>query len=364
VLEQIPQADPARRLARFRPQVEAAMRRVLDSGHLLLGPETEAFEAEFARHHGVTHAVAVSSGADAVTLALQAAGARPGDEVILPALTAVPSAGAVHQAGCVPRFVEIDPATRNIDPAAVAAAITPRTTAILPVHLHGFPAALPEIVALARRHNLLVIEDCAQAHDAEIGGRKLGGFGHAAAFSFYPTKNLGAMGDAGAVLTNDPAIAARVRRLRSHGFDAAGQVAEAGGTRRMDEVQAAILRVLLPHLPEATAARRHLAAEYRAALAGLPVDLPPRDPGAVYHQFAIGVAGRDLVRSALARQGVLTGIHYTPGLHRQPAFAVSGVHLPLTDRLCGTLLSLPIQPEVAEGKIARIVEALARSLQP
>lgn len=358
----IPQADPARRLNRFRPHVEAAMRGVLASGRLLLGPETEVFEAEFATQLGVGHVVAVSSGADALTLALVAGGAVAGDEVIVPSLTAVPTAGAVRQAGCVPRFVDIDPVTRNIDPACIAAAITPRTTALVPVHLHGFPAAMSEILALARRHNLLVIEDCAQAHDADIAGKKLGGFGHAAAFSFYPTKNLGAMGDAGAVATNDPAIAARVRRLRSQGFDADGSVAEIGGTRRMDEVQAAILRVLLPHLPQATAERRRLAEQYRAALAGLPVGLPPRDSGAVYHQFAVLVEDRDRVRAAMARDGVLTGIHYTPGIHRQPAYAAPGIHLPATDHACARLLSLPIQPEVAEGHVPLITETLARSL--
>ncbi len=364
LLSPIPPADPARRLNRYRAAIDGALRRVLDSGMLLLGAETAAFEDEFARHLGVRHVVAVSSGADALTLALRAAGVRAGDEVIVPALTAVPTAAAACHAGCRPRFVEIDPHSRNIEPAAIAAAIGPRTAAILPVHLHGHPAAMPAILELAARHGLLVIEDCAQAHGGEIDGRMLGTFGHAAAFSFYPTKNLGAAGDAGAIATNDEALARRARRLRSHGLDREGTAGEIGGTCRIDELQAAVLRVLLPHLTQAVADRRRLAAEYRSALAALPVEMPPSDPGAAYHQFAVLVEDRDRVKADMARRGVLTGIHYRLGLHRHPAFAAHAENLPLTDRACSRLLSLPIQPEIADGNIAAVADVLARSLAP
>ena len=328
-----------------------------------MGPETEAFERAFADYLGVGHAVGVNSGADALTLALTAAGIVAGDEVIVPSLTAVPTAGAICQAGAVPRFVEVDRETRLIDPSAVEAAIGPRTAAIVPVHLHGFPADMPAIAAIAVRHKLLLVEDCAQAHGATIDGRKVGSFGHAAAFSFYPTKNLGAAGDAGLVATDDADLALRVRRLRSHGFDEQGLAVELSGSRRLDEIQAAILSTLLPYLDDAIAERRVLAAQYRTALRGLPLGMPPADPGSVYHQFAIVVDGRDDVRNRLEEDGVRTLIHYPVPAHRHPIFAKYGASLPVTDDLSARLLSLPIQPEVVNGRIGDIAAALARSLK-
>lgn len=358
----IPQADPARRLGRFRSEIDQALKRVFDSGRLLLGPETAAFEQEFAAYLGGGEVVAVASGASALTIALTALGIEPGDEVVVPALTAVPTAGAIHRAGALPVFADVDPLTRNLDPAALGAAIGPHTRAIVPVHLHGMPADMPAILAVARRHGLAVIEDCAQAHGASLGGRMLGTFGHAAAFSFYPTKNLGAAGDAGAIFTADGALAARARRLRAHGLDDHGVAAETGETGRIDEMQAAILRVLLPHLDAANADRRRIAGEYSAALAGSGIDLPPEFPTANYHQFAVALDRRDDVRARMAQAGILTGIHYPRALHQHPAFK-SAASLPVAERLATRLLSLPIQPEVAETRAAQIAAVLLQSLR-
>jgi dTDP-4-amino-4,6-dideoxygalactose transaminase len=358
----IPQADPARRLNRYRSAIDQAVRRVFDSGCLLLGPATAAFETEFAEYLGARYAIAVSSGFAALTIALSALAIGEGDEVIVPSLTAPATGGAIKRIGARPVFVDVNPATRTIDPEAAAAAIGPRTAAIVPVHLHGTAAAMPEILALASRHGLHVIEDCAQAHGATIGGKKLGTLGIAAAFSFYPTKNLGAGGDAGAIVTSDPGMAERARRIRSHGLDEHGVATTLGETGRMDEVQAAILRVLLPHLDQANAQRRELAAGYRRRLVELPVGLPPEDENAVYHQFAILVDQRDNVMRRMAAGGVQTGVHYKRGLHLQPAFSRMESALPVTERLCERLLSLSIQPEVASGRVDEVVECLRRSI--
>ena len=358
----VPQADPARRLNRFRPAIDDAVRRVLDSGQLLLGPETAAFEAEFAHYLGVRHAVVVSSGTSALSIALTALGIGAGGEVVAPALTAPATANAICRAGAVPIFADVDPVTRTLDPGAVEAAIGPRTAAIVPVHLHGMPAAMAAILAVAARHGVPVIEDCAQAHGASIDGRMLGTMGHAAAFSFYPTKNLGAAGDAGAIVTSDPDVADRARRLRSHGLDDLGVATMLGETGRMDELQAAILRVLLPHLDEATAERRALAARYRHELSDLEIGLPPRHDGAAYHQFAVLVERRDEVRARMAERGVQTGVHYGRALHQHPAFAQGERTLPVAEHLCARLLSLPIQPEVAAGRIEHVVACLKASL--
>jgi dTDP-4-amino-4,6-dideoxygalactose transaminase len=359
----IPQAAPGRRFDEQRAEIMRAIAGVFDRGIFLLGPETESFEAEFAANTGTAHCVAVGSGTDALALALRAAGLRAGDEVITVSLTAVATAVAIEDAGSVPRFVDVDPATRCMDPAALAAAIGPRTAAIVPVHLHGFAAPMDAIMEIAHRANLLVIEDCAQAHGATYRGRPVGTHGHAAAFSFYPTKNLGAAGDAGAVVTNDAGIASRVRRLRVYGWDEERNAIGPGSNRRVDELQAAILRVLLPQLGQQTAARRALAAEYRAALAGCALDLPPDEPGAVYHQFAPASDARDALREALRREGIHTAIHYPLGAHQQARFATGAPVLPVTERLVQRLFSLPIQPEVARGHIETICAVIAKELR-
>lgn len=357
----IPASDPKSRFDLARDDIRLAIERVFDRGQFICGPETEAFEDEFAAYLGARHVVGVSCGTDAIELALVAAGLRPGDEVITVSLTAVATAIAIEEAAGVPRFVDVNPATRCMDPDGLASAIGPRTVAIVPVHLHGIPAPMDEILAIAERHALLVVEDCAQAHGATHRGRRVGTFGHAAAFSFYPTKNLGAAGDGGAVATSDARIAARIRRMRSYGWDDRRVSAGPGANRRLDELQAAILRVLLPRLEAANAERRQLAAQYRCGLAELPIEMPPDDEGAVYHQFAVAVDRRDALQAVLARRGIQTGIHYPFGVHQQPRFASGTSELPHTERLVKRLLSLPIQPEIARNHLPRIVQAIGEA---
>jgi dTDP-4-amino-4,6-dideoxygalactose transaminase len=362
-VQPIPQAAPGRRFAERRSEIDAAIARVFDRGTFILGEEVDAFEAEFAAYLGAPHAVGVSSGTDALRIALAALGVGPGDEVVTVSMTAVATAVAISAVGARPVFVDIDPHTRCIDTGALEAAIGPATAAILPVHLHGYPAPMERVMRIAGSHGLAVLEDCAQSHGASIDGRRTGTFGHAAAFSFYPTKNLGAAGDGGAVATNDPALAARVRRLRNYGFDGAQRCMEPGSNGRLDELQAAILRVLLPDLDRQNARRRALAAEYRSRLADATLGLPPDNEGAVGHQFAVAVDNRDVVRQRLREtHGIGTGLHYSPGVHQHPHFAQRAVSLPVTERLARETLSLPIQPEVANGCIGRIADALMESM--
>lgn len=355
------QAAPQRRIARYRREVDAAIAELVGGESYILGPAVERFEAAFARHAGAAHAVGVSSGTEALALALRALGIGPGDEVVLPALTFAGSAQAVLQCGALPRFAEVDPGTRCLDPAAAAAAITPRTAALMPVHLFGHPADMPALLALAERHGLAVVADCAQAHGAQLGGRGLGGFGHAAAYSFYPTKNLGCIGDGGAVVTDDAALAERLRSLRNYSFAGSDRTSlRLGFNARLDALQAAILSALLPHCDAGNIERRNLATRYRqrlAASAGL--GLPPEAEGAVYHQFAITHPERDELMRFLAAHGIGTAIHYAPGLHRHPAFREGAQGpLPVTDALAAQLLSLPIQPEVAGAALDRIADAV------
>jgi dTDP-3-amino-3,4,6-trideoxy-alpha-D-glucose transaminase len=359
----IPQADPRQRLLESEAEIRQAIARVFERGSFILGEELAAFEAEFATYIGARHAIGVGSGTQALSLALAALGIGRGDEVITVAMTFPATATAIEAVNAVPVFVDVDPITRCIDPALVTAAIGSNTAAIVPVHLHGFPAPMESLLEIAGRHSLAVVEDCAQSHGATIAGRRTGTFGHAAAFSFYPTKNLGAAGDAGAVTTNDPAIAARVRRLRNYGLDEANLCVELGVNGRLDELQAAILRVLLPNLDRHNDDRRRLAAQYRLKLASHAQWLPPIDQGGVYHQFAVTVPNRDQVRLMLARQhGIETGIHYSPGIHRHPHFLRSGVSLPITDKLADQLLSLPIQPQVARNRVETIADALLEAV--
>lgn len=358
----IPQAAPPRRIARFRREVAAAITGVLDGPGYILGAAVAAFEREFAAHAGRAHGVGVASGTDAIALALRALGVGRGDEVILPALTFSGTAQAVLHCGAVPRFADVDPVTRCLDPGAAVARVTPRTAAIVPVHLFGHPADMPALMALAERHGLAVVEDCAQSHGASLGGRALGTFGHAAAYSFYPTKNLGCAGDGGAVLTDDPDLAARLRSLRNYGFEGGERISRAlGFNSRLDEVQAAILSALLPHLAAGNGERRAIAVRYRDLLPP-GIGLPPDDPGCVYHQFAVTHPDRDGLMRHLARRGVGTAIHYAPPLHQHPAFAGSAdtdAPLPVTDALAASLLSLPIQPEVATtDAVARVAGAV------
>ena len=356
----IPQAAPALRVARFRARIDTAIDRVLAGPDYILGAEVARFEQEFAAHEGAAHAVGVASGTDALALALRGLGVGPGDEVIVPALTFAATALAVMQCGAAPRLVDVDAATRCLDPRAAAAAITARTVAIVPVHLFGHPADMTALAAVAERHGLALVQDAAQAHGAAWQGQRLGQLGHAAAYSFYPTKNLGAVGDGGAVLTNDAALAARLRALRNYGSADRARVSRSiGFNSRLDALQAAVLGVLLPELDAGNAERRAIAARYRARLGSNRIGLPPDDDGAVYHQFAITCDDRDGLMRHLARQGIGSAVHYAPGLQHHPAFAgCAAAPLPVTDALADCLLSLPVQPEVAGDAVARIADAV------
>ena len=352
--------------ADLRPQdddgaVRAALARVIERGHFVLGPEVEAFEREFAAACGASHAVGVGNGTDAIALLLLAAQIAPGDEVLVPALTAAFTALGVIAAGARPVLVDVDPDTLTLDPEACAAAIGPRVAAILPVHLYGHPADMNGLRALAAKHHLLLLEDCCQAHLATCDGQPVGTFGAGGAFSFYPTKNLGAIGDGGAVVTNDAALAARVRRLRNGGQERRYEHLEPGVNSRLDEIQAAVLRARLPRLAERTARRRALARLYRAGLSGAVRVPPERDPGHVYHLFPIRAARRDALREYLREQGTETLIHYPAPLTTQPAFAdCRRGDCPEAAAAAAELLSLPLQPFHQEADVQHVAE-LVRS---
>lgn len=358
----IPVNDLSRAHAAIRPELDAAIARVLDHDWYILGPEVEAFEAEFAAYNGVAHAVGVGSGTDAITLTLRALGIGAGDEVITTALSAAPTAGAIVAAGATPVFADIERGARTLDPAAAAAAVSRRTRALLPVHLYGQPADLDDLAALAQRHNLALIEDAAQAHGARYHGRMAGSIGVAGCFSFYPTKNLGALGDGGAVLTDDAALAERLRRLRHLGQSARYVHAEHATHSRLDELQAAILRVKLRHLPTWTAERRAHAARYTALLAGRDgIRLPVETPGteSCWHQYVIETEPdeRDALRERLRAAGIGTDVHYPAALHLQPAYAAYGDgagSLPVSERLAQTALSLPMFVGLTETEQERV----------
>jgi UDP-N-acetyl-3-dehydro-alpha-D-glucosamine 3-aminotranferase len=359
----IPQFDLTRQYERIEPEIEAAVRRVLRSGRFILGPEGEAFEAECAAYLGVSHAIGLGSGSDAIKLVLKALGVGPGTEVVTPAFSFIASATAALQLGARPVFVDVEPATLTLDPDRVAAAITPRTRAILAVHLYGQPAAMDPLRVLADAHGIHLLEDAAQAFGATLGGRHVGGLGRAAGFSFYPTKNLGACGDAGLVTTTDPALAASLRRARNHGETLKYNHAELGWTARLDELQAAILRVKLRHLPEWTQARPALAARYTKGLAGLPVVLPTERPGAthVFHQYTLRTAERDALAKHLTDAGIGTACHYPRPIPAQPLFRELGYDataFPAAWAASREVLSLPCFPELRPDEIDAVIAAV------
>jgi len=361
----IPQADPSLRMARHREEIMLAIAQVVDGKQYILGKQVERFEHAFADSLGVQHCVGVNSGTDAIALALRSAGIGHGDEVVVPALTAAATAAAVLQIGATLRFADVDPVTRCLDLGQLHTVIGNRTAAIVAVHLHGHPIDMPRLMQLAAARGLVVIEDCAQAHGALIDGRAAGSFGHAAAFSFYPTKNLGGIGDGGAVATSDPALAAQARSLRNYGWQGRDRISmTAGVNSRLDELQAAILTVLLPHLGTHNAERRGVAGRYRQQLAAAEVGLPAEHEGAVFHQFVITVEHRDAVRRILRdTHGIGTDVHYDSPLHAQPAFsAFQSGPLPVSERLARDMLSLPIQPEVASGAVDQIAAAVVAAV--
>jgi len=345
--------------------IRTAIDRVVARGWFVLGPEVDGFETEFAAAIGASCAVGVGSGTDAIALILRALGIGPGDEVITTPLSAAYTALAVMMTGARPVFADIDPRRLTIDPEGIARAIGPRTRAVLPVHLYGQAAEMASIERLASRHNLAVVEDCCQAHLATAAGRPVGTVGVAGAFSFYPTKNLGALGDGGAVVTNDRALAERIRRLRNGGQTDRYLHVEAGVNSRLDEIQAAILRARLPLLRDRTVRRRALAARYRAALAGGPVDVPPEvDPGHVYHLFVVRVPTdrdtRDELQASLSTRGVETLIHYPIQIPRQPALAgTDQAACPLASQVCDEILSLPLHPGMTDDDVDRVAAAVS-----
>jgi dTDP-4-amino-4,6-dideoxygalactose transaminase len=341
--------------------VRAAIERVVASGWFVLGPEVEAFEAEFATACASTYSVGVGTGTDAITLILRALDIGPGDEVITSPLSAAYSALAIIMAGARPVFADIDAARLTIDPAAVAAAVTSRTRAILPVHLYGQAADMTALEQVATRHHLALVEDACQAHLATSAGRPVGTIGIAGAFSFYPTKNLGALGDGGAVVTSDAALAERIKRLRNGGQTSRYQHLEAGANSRLDEMQAAILRARLPWLPQWTERRRSLARQYRTRLANANFTVPHEfDPGHVYHLFPVLTPARAALQAHLGAAGVETLVHYPVPIPRQPALAaMQPAHCPVADRVCAEVLSLPMYPSLSDEAAATVAEAAA-----
>lgn len=344
------------------PAIRAAIDRVIARGWFVLGPELEAFENEFADACGSATAVGVGTGTDALAIALRALGIGRGDEVITSPLSAAYSALAIMMAGARPVFADIEGERLTVDPDAIAAAVTPRTAAIIPVHLYGQAADMMAISNVASRHGLAIVEDCCQAHLATCAGKPVGSFGAAAAFSFYPTKNLGALGDGGAITSNDRDLAARLKRLRNGGQTDRYHHGEFGVNSRLDEMQAAILRARLPFLGGWTTRRRELARAYRSRLADQrTVVVPPeRDPGHVYHLFPVRSAVRDAVQSTLRGAGIETLIHYPVPIPQQPALqSEQPADCPVANRVCSEILSLPLYPSLPPEAIDRVVDALA-----
>lgn len=354
----------------MQQELEAAALRVLRSGWYVLGAEVRAFEAEWAAFCGLEHCIGVASGTDALQLALRAVGVQAGDEVITVPNAAGYTAFALRLIGARPVYADVDERSGLIDPASVERLLNQRTRAIVPVHLYGAPAEMETLAALARRHGVALVEDCAQAHGAEAQGRPVGGWGDAACFSLYPTKNLGALGDGGAVATSDAALAERVRRLHQYGWSSKYCAVEPYGLNsRLDELQAALLRVRLPALQQGNEARRAIAALYRELLGGQRgLRLLEHRPGHVYHLFVVRVLDgrRDEVKQALHSQGIGVEVHYPIPDYLQPAFADLGYSAgtaPVAERLAGAVLSLPCYPELSLEEVravsAAVVEALA-----
>ena len=346
----------------IKDQIDRAVNTVLSSGFFLLGQQLEQFEKEFANYIGTKYALGVNSGSDALLLALRAIDIKPGDEVITVAHTFISTVDAITRNAATPVLVDIDPDTFCIDTAQIESHITEKTKAIIPVHLYGHPADMDPILKLAKKHNLYVIEDAAQAHGAEYKNKKVGGLGQVACFSFYPAKNLGAYGDAGAVVTNDHRIAEKIRLLRDYGRTAKYNHDFVGINSRMDEIQASVLSVKLKHLDSWNDKRRKLAALYHQFLSDLDLTIPIEKPYAkhVYHQFTIKSKNRDNLLESLAKKQIPAQIYYILPVHKQKAYAdsLANLSLPVTERICTEVLSLPIHPWLTHEQIEQITSAL------
>jgi dTDP-4-amino-4,6-dideoxygalactose transaminase len=359
----VPYFDLKKQFAGLRNEIVEALDRVCRNASFILGEEVSEFEKEFAAYCDVKYCVALNSGTSALHVSLLALGVKSGDEVITTPNTFIATAEAICYTGAKPVFVDIDPKTANLDPALIEPAITERTKAILPVHLYGRPADMNPILDIAQKRGLAVIEDACQAHGARYRGKRVGSIGHAAAFSFYPSKNLSAYGEGGALTTNDPVIAGLARALRHHGQSGPYTHERIGYNYRMEGFQGAVLRVKLKHLEEWNARRKDIAALYRRALEGANLEIPADDPRdeRVYHLFVVYVARRDAVRAALEARGVHTAIHYPRPLHLQPAFAALGFGLgsfPHAERACERVLSMPFFPEMSDEQVCYAAEQL------
>lgn len=353
----------------MKDEIDEAIRRVMQKSSFILGVEVEAFEKEFSEFLGKKFALGVASGTDAITLALLALGVGSGDEVITTSLSAFPTAEAIMRTGAKPVYVDIDPTTFNLDATTIERVITARTKAIVPVHLYGLAADIENIVRIARAHKLFVVEDCAQAHGARFGGKLVGSFGDAAAFSFFPSKNLGALGDGGMVCTDDEAVAGRIRALRAHGEEG-GRFNHryVGFNSRLDGLQASVLRVKLRYLPSHNRERQEIGKFFTATLADTPFTLPrvpERYPAEhVYHLYVIRApaGSRDAVRKFFEDRGVKTNVHYPIPLHQQPAYATAQ-HLPNVEKVVHEIISIPLFPSMTKEEIQYVGDTL-RSWSP
>jgi dTDP-4-amino-4,6-dideoxygalactose transaminase len=365
----IPFVDLQAQYRSLKTEIDQAVLRVLDSAQFVLGPAVHEFETDFARYCQTSEAVGVNSGTSALHLSLLAAGVGPGDEVITVPFTFVATVAAIEYAGAKPVFVDVEPHYWTMDPKALDAALTPRTKAVVPVHLYGQPADMDPIVAFARRHGLVVIEDACQAHGAEYKGRRCGSIGDLGCFSFYPGKNLGAYGEGGAVTTNDSALAHKIRLLRAWGEETRYEHQLRGFNYRMDGIQGAILGVKLRHLDGWIEARRRHAKLYDAQLADAGVEVPVERQHArhVFHLYVVGLDDRDQWRARLTEAGVQTGIHYPIPVHLQPAYRDLGYlrgDFPVAEHAAGQVLSLPIYPELTADQIATVTGVLRASVTP
>lgn len=365
--QEVPAFDPGPQLDSIRGELIEAIERVLDSGAYVLAREVQAFESKAAAFLGVKFAVGVNSGTDALTIALRSCGVGPGDEVITSSFTFFATAEAIAQVGAVPRFVDISPDTFNLNPSSIEGALSRRTKAILPVHLYGHSADLDPILDISGKHRLVVVEDAAQAFGGSYKERMVGSFGNAAAFSFFPTKNLSTYGDGGLIATNDQAVAAMARALRTHGSIQKYQNEMLGYNSRLDELHAAILNVKLPYLAGWNEERREIANRYSDSLQDLPIGLPTEREAVthVFHQYTIRLdaQARDVLRDKLAKMGVSSTVYYPSPVHRLPIYVNDdSVHLPETERASHEVLSLPIYPGMTSAQQGRVVDGLRRAL--
>lgn len=358
----IPCANPKAQYLSCRDEINSAIQNVLDSGWYILGKEVKQFEQEFAAFNNVRHAIGVGSGTEALHMALRAMDVGPGDEVITTAHTAVATASAIVLSGATPAFVDIEPDYFTIDPYQIEPAITPKTKAIIPIHIYGQPADMDAIMGIAQKHDLKVIEDCAQAHGAKYNGKRVGSIGDVGCFSFYPTKNLGAIGDGGAVVTNDDSLARKIKLLREYGWEKRYISSKEGWNSRLDEVQAAILRIKLKKLDSDNDRRRELADNYKKELSELPLELPIVREGTthVYHLFVIKTDQRNKLKEYLQKNGIQTTIQYPVPIHHHQFYSdiLGKASLPVTEKRASIILSLPMYPEFEEADQKQTIDVL------